>query len=110
MIDWHFLLLFCAELLPPKVDSVPTLATDLMPPSVSAEMPENNWPATDLVPPLLPEEDTHVKRVPTTLFLINIYAVKNSTAEDSNDVLHDDVIEEVPDESSGTLLLITERA
>lgn len=95
--------------MPPEVDSGPTLATDLMPPSESAEIPEKNWPATDLLPPPLPEmkEESHqAKKAPATVFLINIYAVKNSTAEDSNDVLHDDVIEEVPDESSGTFLLI----
>lgn len=72
------------ELLPPEVDSGPTLATDLQPPP-------------------LPEQKLR-KDVPATLFVINVFAVKNKTAEDSNDVLQDDVIGEVSDQTIGIIM------
>lgn len=69
------------ELLPPKVPHDTTLATELMP----------------------PPEDQQAQQTPFTLFLINVFALKNVTAEDSNDVLQNDILKEVPDDISEPL-------
>lgn len=39
--------------------------------------------------------------ISTVLFVISVNAVKNQTADTLNDVLHDDIIKEVPDEVKG---------
>ncbi|XP_058799323.1 uncharacterized protein LOC131668870 [Phymastichus coffea] len=95
------------DLLPPKMLREP--ATDLLPAEkengpVAKWMPTDNGPTTDLMPSPLPE-GMNEKKLPAMLFVINVFAVKNSTAEDSNDVLHSDVIEEVPSEVAVPLAL-----
>ena len=61
-----------------------------MPPKIDAEQTFYDGPtlATDLVPPPLPNGQDEKLAM---LFLINIFAVKNETAHDSNEVLHGDV-------------------
>ncbi|XP_058799324.1 uncharacterized protein LOC131668871 [Phymastichus coffea] len=103
------------DLLPPKIGNEPTIATDLLPPVdeygplsitelMTSEIDSGPTLATDLVPPPLPE-DINEKKVPAMLFIINLIAVKNKTAEDSNDVLQNDFIDEVPDEVAVPLAL-----
>lgn len=119
------------DLIPPKIDDessslLPTLATDLLPPSIDSTSvyeatgelldandddtssrtpstdllpPHDATPATDLVPPPFIPDD---KKIPATLFLINVFAVKNQSAENTNDVLSGDVMKEVPDDVAGT--------
>ncbi|KAL7286290.1 hypothetical protein TKK_0019465 [Trichogramma kaykai] len=106
------------ELLPPfEDDYLPqTPATELLPPKFNGD---DGLPtlATDLVPPPLPSDATEStslelkRKNPLALFLINVYAVKNHTAEDDNDVLHNEIIDEVPkdvDEPLAVFLLVVE--
>lgn len=108
----HFLNLsyFLIDLMPPKLADEPKLATDLLPPEVK-NGPVVEWMPSEKHQPEIPEEykeksidnnnDLNKKKVPAMLFVINVIAVKNSTAEDSNDVLHNDVIDQVPSEIAG---------
>ena len=85
---------------PKVVDGLPTLATDLVPPP----LPEETTKMTE-DDKALETRQAEEKKLPAILFLINVYALKNQTAEDANDVLHDDVMGEVP-ESAGTNRLL----
>lgn len=69
----QFLFIICliSELLPPK-EGPPALFTDLQPPPLP----------TDL------EQRTAI------LFVVNIVGIKNMTGEESNEILHDDILEE----------------
>lgn len=84
--------------MPPEDEYGPIPVTDLMPP----EMDGGPTLATDLMPPPLPEE-INERKMPAMLFVINLIAVKNKTAEDSNDVLQNDIIDEVPSEVAGII-------
>ncbi|XP_014214435.1 uncharacterized protein LOC106643707 [Copidosoma floridanum] len=108
------------DLVAPDVDMVPTLSTDLLPPKIDSESTYDTTgvasatadnpavPSVDLLPPVPPSLASELSpplpspknKRPATLFLINVFAVKNRTAEDSNDVLHPVIMQEVPDDAT----------